>query len=150
MYFHMENIKLWEILVPCQKNDGTGYSTKHHREWDKQVLRITGGLTVLKPTTGGYWVDHTDNGNVYKDRTIPVRIACNNTQMDEIIRRTLTHYSDQEAIMAYVISDRVKIVRRGQEGMRYRPHCPCDWRGSVRKSFKDCEIHGPATTIGSL
>src|SRR2546430_2038056 len=107
-------IQLWEILVPCHRNDGKPYRTRHHRQWDEQVIRVTGGLTVLKPTTAGYWQDQTtDQEDIYKDRMIPVRIACTSKQMDEIIRRTLNHYPDQEAVMAYVISEEVRIVYRG-------------------------------------
>lgn len=113
-----DEVALWEILVPCKRNDGKPYRTRHHRQWDEQVLRVTGGLTVLKPTTAGYWIDQhvmveqIHIADAYKDRMIPVRIAATSKQMNEIIRRTLVHYSDQEAIMAYKISDDVRIVHR--------------------------------------
>lgn len=100
---------MWEILVPRVRNNGKPYTTRHHREWDKQVIRITGGLTVLRTTTVGYWVSENET---YKDSMIPVRIACTDIQMDEILDRTLVHYSDQNAIMAYVISNEVIIATR--------------------------------------
>jgi hypothetical protein len=112
-----DKIQLWEILVPCHKNDGTPYRTRHHRAWDAQVIRVTGGLTIMKPTIG-YWQDQRgigpdgDQNDVYKDRMIPVRIACTSPQINEIIRRTLIHYPDQEAVMAYVISTDVRIIYR--------------------------------------
>lgn len=112
----MSEIKLWEILVPCQRNDGKPYRTRHHRGWDAQVLRITGGLTILKPTTAGYWIDQRyekEVADVYKDRMIPVRIAATNEQMEEIIKRTLVHY-DQEAIFCYVISTEVRVTYRDE------------------------------------
>jgi len=111
--------QLWEILVPCHRNNGKPYRTRHHRQWDKQVIRVTGGMTIMKPTIG-YWQNEQigvgpggDDNPIYRDRMIPVRIACTSKQMDEIIRRTLIHYPDQEAVMAYMVSEEVRIVHRG-------------------------------------
>lgn len=101
--------QLWEILVPCARNDGKAYTTRHHRAWDTQVNRITGGLTILPPTKGK-WLNPL--GHLFTDRMIPVRIACTSEQMDEIIKRTLNHYPDQEAVFAYLISEEVRIVHR--------------------------------------
>ena len=42
---------------------------------------------------------------------IPVRIYCTEYQIDKIIEFTMVHY-DQEAILAYRISDKVKLVNR--------------------------------------
>jgi hypothetical protein len=105
----MSDIQLWEILVPCNWNDGKPVRTRHHRAWDDQVKRITGGMTIMRPAKGK-WVN--EEGKTFNDRMIPVRIACTSKQMDEIIRRTLNHYPDQEAVMAYVISEEVRIVHR--------------------------------------
>jgi hypothetical protein len=104
-------MELWEILVPCQRNDGTPIRTRHHRVWDEQIRRITGGLTILRPAIG-QWV--SPDGELFHDRMIPVRIACTPNQLDEIIRRTLNHYPDQEAVMVYKISEDVRIVERKQ------------------------------------
>ena len=100
-----EGIKLWEILVPCQRNDGKPYRTRHHRAWDLQVERITGGLTIMRPALGQWRSPAT--GTLHKERMIPVRIACTREQMREILRRTLVHYPEQEEVMAYLISDEV-------------------------------------------
>lgn len=97
--------KLWEILVPCQFNDEKPVSTRHHREWDRKVRAISGGLTVLKPGKG-FWVK---DGTVYADRTIPVRIRCTRQDMDKIVQITLLHY-EQLAVMYYVLSDECYIV----------------------------------------
>lgn len=104
------DIKLWEIMVPCHTNAGKPYRTRHHRQWDEQVLRITNGMTIMKPTIG--WWQPGRPEERFRDRMIPVRIACTSKQMDEIIKRTLNHYPDQEAVMAYVISEEVRIVYR--------------------------------------
>lgn len=63
----------------------------------------------MRPAIGKW---ENPDGEVFKDRMIPVRIACTDEQMNEIIRRTLNHYDDQEAVFAYVISEEVKVVYR--------------------------------------
>lgn len=95
---------LWEILVPCQYNDGTPVRTRHHKSWDEKVRRVAGGLTVMKPATG-QWVHE---GKVYHDRTIPVRVLCTDAQMGKIVQMTMLHY-EQLAVIAYVISERAEI-----------------------------------------
>jgi hypothetical protein len=102
--------ELWEILVPTTRRLSNGTvvpcSTRYHRVWDAVIRDITGGLTILKPAKG-YWVD---DGEIYTDRTIPVRIACTREQIEKIIDITLSYYN-QVAVMAYKISDEV-IVKR--------------------------------------
>lgn len=71
--------ELWEIMVPCQYNDGTPVRTRHHKAWDEKVMRVAGGLTVLKPGHGT-WVNE---GTVYQERMIPVRIMCTEQQMEK-------------------------------------------------------------------
>jgi len=95
-----EQMKLYEILVPCNWNDGMPIRTRHHREWDKRVHKIAGGLTILTPGKG-QWVHQSD---LYVDRMIPVRIHCTDKQMEEIAQITITHY-EQEAVMYYPIAD---------------------------------------------
>lgn len=97
--------RLYEILVPCNWNGGKPVRTRHHREWDKRVKRISGGLTILRPCKGS-WVHE---GAVYDDRVIPVRIMCTDSEMKDIARITIEHY-EQEAVMYYIISDWCLIV----------------------------------------
>jgi len=92
--------QLWEILVPCNWNDGKPVRTRHHRQWDERVRRITGGLTILKPGVG-QWVD---DGKLYKDRIIPVRIMCERHQIEAIADITIQHY-EQLAVMFYRVSE---------------------------------------------
>ena len=101
---------LWEILVPCQFNDGRPVSTKHHREWDRKVREVSGGLTVMKPAKG-QWVFE---GDLYEERNIPVRILATDVEMHKIIDMTMLHY-EQLAIMAYVISERAGVFHASQE-----------------------------------
>lgn len=96
----MENRRnLYEILVPCQWNDGRPVRTRHHREWDSRVRKIAGGLTILRPGKG-QWV-HEDE--LYEDRVIPVRVFCTQKQMERIIQITIEHY-EQEAVMSYTVA----------------------------------------------
>ncbi len=63
--------KLYEILVPCVSNEGKPFKTKQHREWDRRILRISEGLTILKPVKGKWSFENTN----YHERMIPVRIC---------------------------------------------------------------------------
>jgi hypothetical protein len=94
------NTVIYEILVPCQWNNGVPIRTSHHKEWDKKVLKISGGLTILKPVKGQW----KHEGEMYEDRVIPVRIRCTQEQMDKIATMTLEHY-EQLAVLTYVVSD---------------------------------------------
>lgn len=99
------NLKLWQILVPTVKMDGTGYyKTKYHKVWDSKVRAITGGLTIVPPVKG-QWVH---NGEVYLERMIPVQIACTEEQIEQIADMTAKYY-DQLAVMYYLISEKVFI-----------------------------------------
>ena len=97
-------MKLYEILVPCVRNDGRPVRTRCHREWDKRVRRITGGLTVMAPGRG-QWV-HGDT--LFNERMIPVRICCTASQIEAIAELTAAFY-EQLAVMYYVISNEVVI-----------------------------------------
>ena len=92
--------ELWEILVPCNWNDGKPVRTRHHREWDKRVRRVAGGLTVLKPGVGQW--EH--EGELFKNRVIPVRIQATRDQMKQVADMTIQHY-EQLAVMYYLVSD---------------------------------------------
>lgn len=93
--------ELWEILVPTQMNNHPT-RTAHHKEWDKVVRSISGGLTILTPARG-QWVHQN---KLFEERMIPVRIACTEKQINRIIDFTIKHYN-QLAVLAYRISDKV-------------------------------------------
>ena len=122
---------LWEILVPTEKRikspaphwrDGSdgyveamedwhkrdSYTARYHRVWDEQVRAITGGLTILRPAIG-QWV--SPDGELFKERMIPVRIAATREQIERIIDITLVYY-DQLAVFCAKISDEVIIKHR--------------------------------------
>ena len=94
---------LWEILVPSATNDGVDILISYHREWDEKVRKICGGLTILK-SAKGQWV--SPDGRLFKEKMIPVRVACTKEQIEQIMDITLKHY-DQEEVLAYKISDTV-------------------------------------------
>ena len=95
--------EMWEILVPTQLNCGKPIRTRQHREWDSRVRRISGGLTVLSPAKG-QWV--SNDGDLYKERMIPVRIVCSREEIEKIIDITMAFY-DLLAVLAYKVSDEV-------------------------------------------
>lgn len=99
---------VWRIMVPCQYNDGKPVRTRHHREWDRRVRRISGGLTISAPGRG-QWVD-PETKVLYEERMIPVDIICTEPQIEEIASITLTHYR-QLAVMFYQMSDKVRIFK---------------------------------------
>jgi hypothetical protein len=111
-------MKLYEILVPTNRNDGRPISARFHRIWDAKVMEISGGITILSPAKGKW--SSTDN-ELFDERMIPVRIACNEIDIDKIIDFTMDYY-EQLAVMAYVVSDEVIIKER--EKPLGRTACP--------------------------
>lgn len=99
-----EKTELYEILVPTVSNEGKPFRTRFHRVWDAKVREISGGLTIMKPIKG-IW---ENEGTIFSERNIPVRIACNKSELMEILKMTKKYYS-QVAIMAYKISEEVYI-----------------------------------------
>ena len=110
--------ELWEILVPTiHRKSGKPIHVRFHRVWDKQVETLSGGITIMKPTTTGRWIH---KGERIEERMIPVRIICTEPEIDAIVNLTLVYY-DQLAVMAYRISDKV-ILRNREEYGNYDPH----------------------------
>lgn len=101
----MKNV--WEILVPTQRNDGKPFRTRYHRVWDSKVRAIAGGLTIL-PVAKGQWLN---DGRLYAERMIPVRIMATREEMEQIIDLTLKYY-EQIAVMAYKVSEEVILKTR--------------------------------------
>lgn len=105
-----ETQTLWEILVPTVMNDKP-IRTRYHRVWDSKVREISGGLTILKPAKG-QWTAPT--GQLFAERMIPVRIACSEEQIEQIMAITLDYYK-QEVIMAYRVSECVKFLNKSDQ-----------------------------------
>ena len=102
---------LWEVLVPTQSNEGKPYRTRYHRVWDAKVREITGGLTILMPAKG-QWI--SPEGKLFKERMIPVRILCSRNDMEKIVSLTIKYY-DQEAVLAYKISEEYILKHRDEK-----------------------------------
>jgi len=110
--------ELWEILVPTVRRvGGKPYRTRYHRVWDAKVRALAGGLTILRPAIG-QWV--APDGELFKERMIPVRVACTRAQIEEIIDFTLVYY-DQLAVMAHKVSDEVIIRHQPQPTAGHTP-----------------------------
>lgn len=109
---------LWEILVPAtyQLRDEVmhthartvEYPLAHHKKWDAMVREIAGGLTVYR-SAHGEWVSPTRE--VFTEKMIPVRVACTEAQLQEILKITVEHY-EQEAVMAYKIAAEVVMYEK--------------------------------------
>jgi hypothetical protein len=113
---------LYEILVPCQTNQGKPIRTRQHREWDRRVRRITGGLTVMAPSKG-QWV--SPSGELFAERMIPVRIAADVQTIRQIADMTAQFYA-QEAVMYYKISDEVTVLYYPENKPENKPEIVCD------------------------
>jgi hypothetical protein len=92
---------MWEILVPTISNEGKPFRTRYHKVWDVKVRAIANGLTILSPAKG-QWI--SNEGELFVERMIPVRIICGREEIEKIIDMTMDYYN-QLAILAYKISD---------------------------------------------
>lgn len=101
-------IYLWQILVPTIRNDGRPIKTRFHRVWDAKVRNISGGLTIVPPVIG-QWENPEENGKLYKERMIPVQIACTTDEIIEIANMSKKYY-EQEKIFVYLLSEKVFII----------------------------------------
>lgn len=105
-------MNLYEILVPTIRNDGRPIRTRFHKVWDEKVRAVTGGLTILAPAKG-QWV--SPQGELFAERMIPVRIACNEEQIEKIADMTAKYY-EQHAVLFYQVSANVRIKHYGTPG----------------------------------
>lgn len=83
--------ELFRILVPTVRNDGRPFRTRYHRVWDAKVRKISGGLTICTPVIG-QWEDGDDDSKLYKERMIPVEIACTKSEFLKILTMSKTYY----------------------------------------------------------
>lgn len=95
--------ELWEILIPTTRNNGQPIHTRFHRIWDQKIRELSNGLTIFTPVKGE-WIN--ENFSTIRERMIPVRFLAYPSQIESIIQMTLIYY-EQDAIMAYKISDEI-------------------------------------------
>lgn len=121
---------LWEILVPCVRNDGRPIRVRFHRVWDAKVREISGGLTIMKPARG-QWIDPHE-GDLYEERMIPVRFVATREQMEEIVDMTCVYY-EQLAVLCYRIADEViyREINDAQRGYNRRRNQERDRRSKT-------------------
>ncbi len=93
---------MWEIYVPTI-NKGKPFRTKFHKIWDEKVRKVSGGLTVFKPAFGTW---ESPDGELFKERMIPVRIMCSPEQIEEIADITAHHY-EQKAILYFQLGEAI-------------------------------------------
>ena len=98
-------VSLWEILVPTVRANGKPIHTRFHRVWDKEVEKISGGMTIYHPAHGR-WINE---GTRYAERMIPVRVMCTRSEILKIAEFTVKYY-DQKAVMAYKAGDDIITV----------------------------------------
>ena len=106
-----EILPLWEILVPY-KMGRKNVQVPYHREWDAKVMAIAGGMTLMKVAKGS-WTSPTSD-KTHKELMIPVRIACTEEQIREIMKMTIIHYK-QEAVFAMLVSEKTLIMHAETE-----------------------------------
>lgn len=98
--------KMYEIIIPTMYGDTLKpIKTKHHKSWDRWVQSITGGLTILS-SAKGKWIY---NGVEYPEKVIPVRICCEQKDIQRIIQFTLSHYR-QKVVLAYCVSSEIYMM----------------------------------------
>lgn len=114
----MTSMVLYEILVPCQWNNGAPVRTRHHREWDKKVRAHSNGITIFNPVKG-QWLSADDV--LFEDRMIPVRIFCTQDSMAKIVDTTIKHY-EQLAVMFYVVSTACTVIDATEEQVNKFTH----------------------------
>ena len=97
--------KLWEILVPKYMPNGAEIDVWYHKEFDKSVIDISGGLTVFRSGVG-YW---SGVEGFLRERMIPARIYCTEAEISKIANIAKKHYAQQE-VMYYLVSEKVYFV----------------------------------------
>lgn len=102
---------LWEILVPTiHRVSQRPIRVRYHRVWDAAVRRICGGLTIAAPVKGE-WL--ASDGELFRDRMIPVRIVATREEIDVVVNMTLEYY-DELAVLCYKLSDEVILKHQEQ------------------------------------
>jgi len=100
---------MWEIMVPTMLNDGTPIRKKRHQEWDAQVRKVVGGGLTVCAVSIGQWLNPKEDGKLYRERMIPVRIIADDDEIMIVIAITKEFYQ-QKAILCTEISNRVLLL----------------------------------------
>lgn len=98
-------MQLWEILLPTFNRYGLEITMVHHKAWDRKILEISNGLTLMHEKRGRWLSSNT----TIEEKMVAVHIAATRNQMRSIAKLTKEHY-EQDAVMYYKISDEVYFV----------------------------------------
>lgn len=104
---NFKELKVWEILVPMRNDRGLRIDAENHYRWDEKIVKITGGLTIMRSLGEGKYLEKS--GNIIKEGMVPVRVACTEEQIKEIMEITREHYK-QEAVFAMLVSSQALIL----------------------------------------
>lgn len=91
--------RLYEVLVPCQTNDGV--PANNHDTLVAWIRGLCGGVTVC-PRVDGHWVG--EGGKLYVEQMLPVRMVTTQEQavrIATVVRDTFR----QECVFLAVIGD---------------------------------------------
>jgi len=106
---------MYEVYVPATDPEGRLIEMAYHHIWDAKVRKLTQGLTVFQPAKGQW----ENEGVLYRDIMLPVRIACTPEQLEEIVNMTAAHYR-QRAVIRNLVSTDVVISHFDQNFIRIR------------------------------
>jgi hypothetical protein len=92
---------LWEILIPVRSNEGKPFSDKYYNNvFYALLIDVAKGYTKLAPVDGAWETD----GQLYKEKMIPVRVLCTKKEIEGIAAFVVIHYN-QLAVMYYKVSN---------------------------------------------
>jgi hypothetical protein len=83
----------WTIYVPTKSSKGRTFTKAAHARWEKQVMKITGGMTFHGKVKGL----HLDPAN--REESIDVSIVCTTAQIRQIAIFTKKHYHQQAVLV---------------------------------------------------
>lgn len=103
------NLKLWEILIPKNDNEGYGFEPSVFNEFEQFVIDTVGGYTYLDtPAKAGVY--KMDDGSIATDYLITLQIAAMPAAAKQIARAAARIFK-QETVMIYVVSDYVDFIK---------------------------------------
>lgn len=106
-------MKLYQIVLPHNRNDGEHDYTKELRAFEDYVLDVAGGIT-RGADCYGYW--HNPAGIVMADRSVPYQIAATPTAFSSMVAKAFELFDDQAAIFYAELGDAHILLRSAIPG----------------------------------
>lgn len=93
-----------QIYVPTTGNDGIEFGDAHHESFEKLVVSLLGGITLLPGTTKGRWMDGAIE---YLDRCLVYEVAVSGIVKESpailrIIEFAKKHYGQLAIFVTYL------------------------------------------------